>query len=279
MAREASETLKEQVREYWNERTCGSQFNYEAEPYTLEYYEQVETYRYLVEPEIHSFAQFTRYHGKKVLEIGIGMGTDFLQWVRAGAEAYGVDLTTESIDHVRRRLQLYGLKAADLRTADAENLPYPASTFDVVYSWGVIHHSPNTRQALAEIVRVLKPGGSAKIMVYHRTSMRLFLMWVMLGLMKGRPWRTYADIMWNDQESPGTKAYTQREMRDMLAGFPVADIRMRSPVANWELLVNMDRARWKSVVMGLLSRLMGPQTAGFWLMVTFTKATTENRPE
>ena len=95
-----------------------------------------EGFRYQIEPEIFAFAQFTRYRGQRLLEVGIGAGTDFLQWVRAGAKAHGVDLSREAVDHVKHRLQVYGLSAEDVRVADAENLPYEDNTFDVVYSWG-----------------------------------------------------------------------------------------------------------------------------------------------
>jgi len=272
MARDTVETLKQQVRDFWSDAPCGSTTaNGKAEPSTREYYDQIEAYRNLMEPEIMGFAQFTRHHGQKVLEVGVGMGTDFLQWVRAGAEAYGVDLTPEGVQHTRRRLDLCGLKAAEVSTADAEALPYLDNTFDVVYSWGVIHHSPNTERALAEIVRVLKPGGVGKIMVYHRHSLQVFLLWVRLGLLKGQPWRSAKDLLWHHQESIGTKAYTHREMRQMLAAHPVEKIWMRSPICKWELLIDMGKARWKEIVMDFLARLAGPKRAGWWLMIQFIK--------
>jgi len=123
--------------------------------YSKEYFEEIERRRYdpvVGEPEIFSFAQFTRYSGKKILEVGVGAGTDFIQWVRAGAVAYGIDLTEKAIEHVRRRLEVYNLHAADIRVGDAENLPYEDNTFDLVYSFGVIHHSPDTERALSEII-------------------------------------------------------------------------------------------------------------------------------
>ena len=88
--------LKEEVREFWNAQACGTQ-NIDKEKFTLEYFEQIEKERYELQPEIFSFAQFTRFHGKKLLEVGVGAGTDFLQWVRAGADCYGIDLTDEAI--------------------------------------------------------------------------------------------------------------------------------------------------------------------------------------
>src|SRR5439155_22213891 len=138
-----SEALKRAVHDYWNAGACNSEVAV-APKYTREYFEQIEAARYAIQPEIFSFAQFTRAHGRKVLEVGVGAGTDFLQWVRAGAQAYGVDLTDEAVEHTRRRLEIYGLEAAEIRVADAESLPYANDTFDLVYSWGVIHHTPDT---------------------------------------------------------------------------------------------------------------------------------------
>ncbi|MBL4587981.1 class I SAM-dependent methyltransferase, partial [Candidatus Babeliales bacterium] len=147
------EQLKKKMFEYWNAASCGTELT-DKKKFSKSYFEEIEEIRYKIEPEIHSFAQFTRFYNKKVLEVGVGAGTDFMQWIRAGANAYGIDLTAEAIDNVRHRLQVYELSAEEIRQADAEQLPYENNSFDLVYSWGVIHHSPNTEQCLKEIVRV-----------------------------------------------------------------------------------------------------------------------------
>ena len=131
----------------------------------------------------------------KVLEVGVGAGTDFLQWVRAGAGTYGVDLTEEAIEHARRRLDVYGLTAKDIRVADAEAPPCGNDTFDVVYSWGVIHHTPDTERALAEIVRVCRPGGRLKVMIYNRHSLLAYRTWVRFALLRGRPGRSLSWVL------------------------------------------------------------------------------------
>src|SRR6476619_230701 len=104
----AGETLKEQVREFWNRQSCGTE-NAIAPKFTREYFEQLESHRYFDQPIVHAFAQFTRYHGKRILEVGFGPGTDFIQWLRAGAIASGVDLTQEGLDHLKNRIAVYGL--------------------------------------------------------------------------------------------------------------------------------------------------------------------------
>ena len=154
----ASEPLKHQVRAFWNQQSCGTEVA-KASKFTAGYFEEIEAFRYFDQPFIHAFAQFTRYHGKKVLEVGFGAGTDFIPMARAGARLTGVDLTPEALAHARERITVYGLPAPEaLQVADAEHLPFPSDTFDLGYSFGVLHHSPDTGKALAELVRVRAPG-------------------------------------------------------------------------------------------------------------------------
>jgi len=213
--------LNERVRGYWEQEACGTSpelIGENAAPYTLEWFENIEQHRYTVEPYIHSIAQFTRYHGKKVLEVGVGAGTDHLQWARAGAECYGVDLTDTAITTTRQRLALYGLQS-NLQRIDAETLPFEDATFDVVYSWGVIHHSEKPERIIAEIKRVLKPGGVFIGMLYNRQSLVVLKLWVKYALLQGKPWRSFADLVWNHMESVGTKAYTVPELTKLFSSF------------------------------------------------------------
>ena len=108
--------------------------------------------------------------GKKVLEIGCGLGSHSEMLARSGAQLTAIDLSPTSVASTKRRLHLKQL-TADVRVADAENLPFADESFDYIWSWGVIHHSPNTRKCAEEIERVLKPGGKLQIMLYHRHSL------------------------------------------------------------------------------------------------------------
>ena len=227
--------LKQQVRTYWNQASCGTEFILSPK-FSQAYFEDIEQFRYKIEPEIFSFAQFTRFHNKKVLEVGVGAGSDFLQWVRAGAQTYGVDLSEEAIENVQHRLALYGLKAADLTIGDAENLPYPDNSFDLVYSWGVIHHSPNTIKCLEEIVRVTKPGGSIKLMVYNRNSLFAFYRYFKVALLGGKPFKKISSVLYDHQESPGTKAYSFKEIRKIVAVMPVTIVEHKATVSQHDLL-------------------------------------------
>ncbi len=206
--------------------------------HSKEYFEEIEEYRYRVEPFIHQFAQFSRYNGKKVLEVGVGAGTDFLQWVRSGACANGIDLTSEAIENVRHRLKIYGLEAESLQIGDGEKLPFPDNTFDLVYSWGVIHHSPDTIKALEEIIRVTKKGGRCKIMVYNRYSMATFYNWLKYCALKGNPFRSFTYTLYHNMESKGTKGYSEKEIQEILASFPVRNITIKKFLSVGDTLEN-----------------------------------------
>jgi SAM-dependent methyltransferase len=153
-----------------------------------------------------------------VLEIGVGLGADHLGFAQAGARLNGVDLTPRAIEHTRRRLEAFGQQSS-LQTADAENLPFSDACFDVVYSWGVLHHSPNTPKAIDEVWRVLRPGGSARIMIYHTHSFVGYMLWIRYALLAGRPGLSLAQIYAVHLESPGTKAYTVDEARTLFERF------------------------------------------------------------
>ena len=165
---EAQTDLKEQVRAFWQAHPCGTKFT-EAELGTRPFYEAVEEHRYRVEWHIPEAAGFDRAGGLRVLEIGCGLGTDGARFARAGAAYTGVDLTEAAVSLARRRFELEGL-AGDFRVADAERLDFADASFDLVYSHGVLHHTPDTAAAVREVHRVLKPGGRAVVMLYHRDS-------------------------------------------------------------------------------------------------------------
>jgi SAM-dependent methyltransferase len=214
--------LKDSIHDFWNEKSCGEVY---ATGTTLkEQLEHQEAERYRLEPQIFRFADFAGGAGKDVLEIGVGMGADHLQWARARPRTLaGIDLTERGIDFTRHRLSIYGL-SSDLRVADAENLPFAADSFDIVYSYGVLHVSPDTPRTVREVFRVLKPGGVAKVLIYHKWSMVGYMLWVRYGLLALRPFRGLSDIYAEHLESPGTKAYTISEARELFSQFRSVDI-------------------------------------------------------
>lgn len=213
-------SLNTRVRDYWEHGACGTTLETvkEREPMQAEWFTQLEAERYRFEPFIHSVAQFTRHHGKKLLEVGVGAGADHLQWARAGVECHGVDLTNEAIKTTTAHLALHGFQSC-LQRVDAEELPFESDTFDIVYSWGVIHHSEHPERIIAEIRRVLRPGGTFVGMMYGRYSLAALKCWVRNALLKGRPWRTLSDVLYHHVESVGTKAYTIRELGSLFDEF------------------------------------------------------------
>lgn len=160
--------LKERVRAFWQAHPCGSKFS-DAEIGTREFFDRVEQHRYQKEWHIPAAAQFAATRGQRVLEIGCGVGTDGLQFARAGANYTGVDLTEAAIELARKNFETAG-QSGEFRVADAEKLAFADESFDMVYSHGVLHHTPDIESAVREIHRVLKTGGRAVVMLYHRGS-------------------------------------------------------------------------------------------------------------
>ncbi len=218
--------LKGDVHNFWNRESCGV-FATEAAKHTKEYFDEIEAFRYWDQPFIHEFAQFTRYHGKKVLEVGFGAGTDFTQWLRAGAKVSGIDLTEEALENLRRRIEVFQLPQPEyIGVGDAEKLTFPDNTFDLGYSFGVLHHSPNTEQAISELVRVVRPGGEVKIMVYNRRCLCAFKTWIRYALLRGKPWKSVRWALWHHMESPGTKGYTALELKRIFEALPLQNIQI-----------------------------------------------------
>lgn len=262
------EELKKQVKEYWNRESCGTHVA-SSTKYSRQYFDEIEEYRYRIEPEIYSFAQFTRFRGQKVLEVGVGAGTDFIQWIRAGAKAYGLDLTEEAVNHVKKRLDIYDLSSEGILVADVEHLPYSDNSFDLVYSWGVIHHTPDTIKALDEIIRVTRIGGMVKIMVYNRRSLNAFYQYLYHGLLRGKPFKSISWILYHYMESMGTKAFSIREMKRILADRSVHIKDVRARVSNYDLLWNKPFPF--RIASGILSSLFGFDRIGWFMTIELEK--------
>jgi ubiquinone/menaquinone biosynthesis C-methylase UbiE len=250
---------KESVQDFWEAAACGE--NLYLSGWSQEDYLEQAKVRYQLEPFILSFAEFPHYKTKKILEIGVGLGADHQKFAEAGAICYGIDLTERSIEHTSRRFHLFGLESK-LQQGDAENLPFDDNSFDLVYSWGVLHHTPDTAKAIDEVFRVLKPGGKAKIMIYHKYSFVGYMLWIRYGLLRLKPRTSLGEIYSNYLESPGTKAYSVEETEQLFSKFQSLEI--DTILTHGDLLTSAAGQRHQSILLSA-ARLIWPR----WLIRTF----------
>ena len=203
------------VQSYWNGRPCN--IRHSMQPIgTKEYFDEVEKRKYFVEPHIPGFAQFERWKGKKVLEVGCGIGTDTINFARAGALVTAVDLSDESLKIAEQRAKMFGLKdKISFYQANAEELTsrMPVEAYDLVYSFGVIHHTPNPSNAIAQIKRYMSPSSELKLMLYAKNSWKS----IMIGAGLDQP----------EAQSgcPIAFTYTADEVKGLLEGYEVVDIK------------------------------------------------------
>jgi SAM-dependent methyltransferase len=269
------EEQKQRVHNFWDDASCGEAL-YLGQADRAGYEAQAQA-RYVLEPYIVPFADFSSWKAKRVLEIGVGLGADHQRFAEAGAQLSGIDLTDRAIQHTTMRLAASNLRSV-LAVGDAENLTFQDNTFDLVYSWGVIHHSPDTAKAAREILRVLRPGGDFRVMVYHKHSVIGFMLWLRYALIVGKPMRSLDDIYANHLESPGTKAYSRLEVPGLFPG--AVDLDVKTVLTHGDLLEGQAGQRHKGMILSA-ARLLWPRflirrvfpSAGLFMLVSGRKAT------
>ena len=199
----------EDVRKYWDDRPCNVQHS-EKQKGSIEYFDEVEAKRYAAEPHIVPWVDFPRWSGKKVLEVGCGMATEGINFVRAGAQYTGTDLSKESIDLAFSRFVSYNVEG-QFHTGDAEELSsfVPVEPYDLVYSFGVIHHSPEPKKILSEIKKYMNKDSTLKIMLYAKDS------W------KGAMIRSGLDQPEAQYGCPIANTYNRQEVFELLEGFRI----------------------------------------------------------
>ena len=167
------------IEKFWDQNPVGSNFmDYRSD---IKFYQDYDEFRYRTEGHILEELDKIDFRGRTVLEIGLGQGADSMQIIKRGAIYYGIDLTEESIKRLKERFSLFNLPYKEVVKANALTIPYENDFFDIVYTHGVIHHSPEIKKIVNEIYRVLKPGGKAVVMLYHKNS---FNYYVSIGLMR-----------------------------------------------------------------------------------------------
>ena len=213
------ETTISQVEEFWDRRPCNIRHSTSTVG-TREYFDEVEARKYFVEPHIPRFAEFSRWRAKKVLEVGCGIGTDTINFARHGASVTAIELSEKSLDIARARAQVYGLDdRIRFYAGNAEELAsfVPWEPYDLIYSFGVIHHTPHPDGAVAQWRHFLHPASEIKMMVYHRFSWKVF--WTMLTYGKGQIWKLPELVARHSEAQTGcpvTYTFTQKSARDLL---------------------------------------------------------------
>lgn len=205
--------MLEQVKEFWNTRPCNIKHS-DKEVGTLDYFEEVDAKRYKAEPHILDFANFNEWENKDVLEIGCGIGTDAIRFLKAGANYSATELSHESAEVAKKRFDAYGYDV-DVHVGNSESLSdfLPAKKYDLVYSFGVIHHTPHPEKIISEIKKYLKDDGVLRIMLYAKDSWKGYM--IEEGL--DQPEAQYG--------CPIANTYTNQGVIDLLEGFDVTSIK------------------------------------------------------
>ncbi len=224
---------KSESRKQWDTDPCGAVTAAPVQPESAEWYASVRQHRYEVyAPWMPRAMQFAAWRGRDVLEIGVGLGSDHLSFAEAGARMHALDLSSEHLRHTQQHLAYHDLSTR-VKLGDAEKNPWPDASMDAVYSFGVLHHTPGTQQAVDEVLRVLRPGGTAIIGLYHRDSW-FFLLWtvlfrgiVCLGLLRKGWRRLLSEIEYRSADNdavPLVKVYGRAQVRNLFRGFERVEI-------------------------------------------------------
>ncbi len=227
--------FKSETQKQWNNDPCGAVTAKEFEPGTPEFFSAVEKYRYeIYSPWLKDEIKFKRFNQKYVLEIGGGLGTDHIQFAKAGAKTFDLDLAKEHLRLAKSRLTQSNF-AGNFIYGDAELSPFKNNSFDAVYSFGVLHHTPDTQKSIDEVYRVLKQNGEALIMLYYKHSyFYWFSLFFIKGILRGNLFKmNMSEIMSLFVEystsgaRPLVKVYTKSEARQMFKDFSRIEIKIR----------------------------------------------------
>jgi len=200
----ASERLLEEIRQYWNEHIHDLEIARHPVG-TKGFFDELEEYRFEKLNYLPQVVDFNGYRGKKVLEVGCGIGIDLIRFAQGGATVTGIDLAERSIELARQNFAYHGV-VGDLRVMDGENMDFADNTFDMVYAHGVLQYTANAQRMIDEIYRVLKPGGEAVLMVYNKYSWLNFLSKIM-------------KVELEHEDAPVLKKYSIWAFKKMLGSF------------------------------------------------------------
>lgn len=256
-----NKSFKKQIIQFWNKKPCGT-LGRIPENVNLEYFLKIRKRRYKLEFFIPKIVEFDNWAGKKVLEIGCGIGIDGMEFAKRGADYTGVDISETSLRLAKKYFALSN-QQANLLLADAETLPFQDNTFDLVYSWGVLHHTPDIQKSINEVMRVLKPGGQCIIMLYNLHSLVAFQLYILYGLLKGKLFTDIKKLFSEHHESPGTKAFSNSEIKLMFKDF--SDVRIQNIVTPYDCRIG------KNNYLPVFFRKIIPSKFGFFTVIKATK--------
>ena len=202
----------EEVKKFWNDRPCNIKHS-SKEIGTKEYFNEVERKKFFVEPHILKFTEFPQWKNKKVLEVGCGLGTVGINFALNGSDYTGVELSKESLEIAKKRFEVYN-QSGKFYLGNAEELSsfVPIETYDLIYSFGVIHHSPHPEKIVSQIKKYINENSVLKIMLYAKDSWKNYM--IDAGL--DQPEAQYG--------CPIANTYTKQDVVELLDGYEVLSI-------------------------------------------------------
>jgi len=202
----------EEVKKFWNDRPCNIKHS-SKELGTIEYFNEVEIKKFRAEPHILKFTEFPQWKNKKVLEVGCGLGTVGINFALNGSDYTGVELSKESLEIAKKRFEVYN-QSGKFYLGNAEELSsfVPIETYDLIYSFGVIHHSPHPEKIVSQIKKYMNENSVLKIMLYAKDSWKNYM--IDAGL--DQPEAQYG--------CPIANTYTKQDVVELLDGYEVLSI-------------------------------------------------------
>ncbi len=223
----------DEVKKYWGKKNIPQQWYSKKEPFTLAWFNELSFKRYdRYYPHIKKWAEFEYHRGEEVLEIGCGIGTDLIEYAKHGAVVSGIDLGSDQIKLTKLNFNLRNLPFKEIKEGNAEKLPFPDNSFDLVLCVGVVHHTPNSEKAVREIYRVLKSDGQALVLVYARGWKHYIKRCFIHGILLGKwfkynfDWKkVYNEVSEVHGGTPKTEIYTKRQIKKLFSCFSNIELR------------------------------------------------------
>ncbi len=231
--------LLSKVHDYWNSRPCNIRHSSKSQD-TVEFFDEVAAKKFKVEDHKLNFLALEKWKGKHILELGCGLGTDAIQFAKAGANVTCVDLTENSLDLCKRNFELHGLQGefflGNIEELDTILPKDYYNKYDLIYSFGVIHHTPNPKQVFKSMTPFLKEDGEIRCMLYSRFSYKLF--W----LMNGYDQWTFENVdtlvqQYSEAQSgcPVTYTYTFDEIKELISPYFNVDKIWKDHIFIWDI--------------------------------------------